>query len=186
MSHEAHAKNKLFACIERPTHLAALNAFAEFPEHGGHGLVVTGPSGGGKTALLAAWARDWSAAHPKDFVFQHYFGATPDSSSPERFLRRLLGELKRQFGITEEIPSQPEKLREALPFWLAQTINKGRIVLVLDGLNQVQGAEPDKSLNFLPRQFPPHVVALASVAPRAGPRGATAAALGGARSPAGR
>jgi tetratricopeptide (TPR) repeat protein len=165
LAHEAHAKNKLFACIDRPVHLAALTAFAESPEHDGRGLVVTGESGGGKTALLAAWARGWATSHPDDFLFQHYFGATPDSSSPDGFLHRLLGELKSRFGITEEIPSQPDKLREALPLWLAQTVNKGRIILILDGLNQVQGDEPDKRLNFLPRYFPPHVVVIVSALP---------------------
>ncbi|MDD2734739.1 MAG: tetratricopeptide repeat protein [Desulfuromonadaceae bacterium] len=165
LAHEAHAKNKLFACIDRPTHLAALTAFAEIPEHGGKGLVVTGESGSGKTALLAAWAKNWATLHPEVFLFQHYFGATPDSASPVGFLRRLLGELKARFGITEEMPSQPDKLREALPLWLAQTVNKGRIVLILDGLNQVQGSDPDKRLNFLPRYFPPHVVVLASSLP---------------------
>jgi nephrocystin-3 len=165
MAHEAHAKNKLFACIDRPSHLAALTAFAEAPEHDGKGLVVTGESGSGKTALLAAWARDWAKSHPDDVLFQHYLGATPDGSSPDGFLRRLLGELKNRFGITEEIPSQPDKLREALPLWLAQTINKGRIILILDGLNQVQGSEPDFRLNFLPRHFPPNVVVLASSLP---------------------
>jgi len=167
MAHEAHAKNKLFACIDRPAHLAVLNAFAAQAERRGQGLVVTGESGGGKTALLAAWARDWATKHPdpEDFLFQHYFGATPDSASPEGFLRRLLGELKGRFGITDEIPSDPEKLRDALPVWLAQTMRQGRIVLVLDGLNQVQGSDPDRRLRFLPRHFPPHVVAIASALP---------------------
>jgi tetratricopeptide (TPR) repeat protein len=165
LAHEAHARNKLFACIDRSTHLAALTVFAETPEHDGRGLVITGESGSGKTALLAAWTRDWATSHTDDFLFQHYFGATPDSSSPDGFLRRLLGELKKRFGITEEIPSQPDKLREALPLWLAQTINKGRIILIIDGLNQVQGDDPDKRLNFLPRYFPPHVVVLASSLP---------------------
>lgn len=165
MAHEAHAKNKLFACIDRPEHLKAVNAFAEPAEHDGKGLVVTGESGGGKTALLAAWARDWAKSHPEDFLFQHYFGATPDSASPDGFLRRLLGELKSRFSITDDIPSDSDKLREALPMWLAQTSGKGRIVLVLDGLNHVQGSEPDLHLLFLPRLYPPHVTALASALP---------------------
>lgn len=161
-AHEAHAKNKLFACIDRPQHLSPLDAFAAPVEQGGRGLVVTGESGGGKTALLAAWSRDWAKNHSEDFLFQHYFGATPDSASPEGFLRRLLDELKGRFGITDEIPGDPEKLRHALPHWLAKTMGRGRIILVLDGLNQVQGSEPDRRLGFLPRHFPPHVAALAS------------------------
>ncbi len=162
LAHAAYAKNKLFGCIKRPGHLAALDAFAAPAEHDGRGLVVTGESGGGKTALLAAWARDWAAGHPGDFLFQHYFGATPDSASPEGFLRRLMGELKQRFGIAEDIPADPEKLRDALPVWLAMTPRDKRIALILDGLNQVPGGEADRRLRFLPRHFPPHVMVLAS------------------------
>ncbi|MFH0953762.1 MAG: DUF4062 domain-containing protein [Verrucomicrobiota bacterium] len=162
MAHEAHAKSKLFACIDRPAHLKALNDFAAPAEHDGKGLIVTGESGSGKTSLLAAWVRDWAKTHPEDFLFQHYFGATPDSASPEGFLRRLLGELKARFGITDDIPADAEKLRDTLPVWLAQTIGRGRIVLVLDGLNQVQGGDPGRHLHFLPPHFPPHVTAIAS------------------------
>ena len=164
LAHEAHANNKLFACIDRPQHLKALDDFANSHKQGGQGLVVTGVSGGGKTSLLAAWARDWIKNHPGEghFLFQHYFGATPDSTSPEGFLHRLLGELKRRFEIADDIPTDPDELRDALPVWLAQAGAKTSIVLVLDGLNQVQGGEPDRSLRFLPRHFPPNVTVVAS------------------------
>ena len=163
--HESHAASKLFACIDRPAHLKALSKYAAPAEHDGRGLVVTGDSGCGKSALLAAWARDYSKDHPDEFLFQHYFGATPESASPTGFLYRLMGELKSRYGIAEDIPTDPEKLRDALPVWLAQTIGKGRIVLALDGLNQVQGDEPDHRLRFLPRHFPPNVTVIASSLP---------------------
>ncbi len=115
--------------------------------------------------MLAAWARDRVVVHPDDCLLQHYFGATPESASADGFLRRLLGELKSRFDITEEIPTDPEKLREALPLWLAQTANHGRIVLLLDGLNQVQGSDPDRRLAWLPRFFPAHVTVIASALP---------------------
>jgi nephrocystin-3 len=164
LAHEAHAKNRLFACIERPSHLAALNRFAD-SEREGKGLVVTGESGGGKSVLLAAWARDWAKNHSEDFPFQHYFGSTSESAAVDGFLRRLLGELKRRFDIAEEIPTESDKLREALPLWLAETTGRGQIVLVLDGLNQVQGDEPDRRLAWLPRFFQPQVTVLASSLP---------------------
>ncbi len=165
LAHESYAKNKLFACIDRPNHLAALNVFASQPDHGEKGLVLTGESGSGKTALLAAWARDWGAAHPATFLFQHYFGATPDSATPEGFLRRLLGELKNHFDITDDIPTKQERLQETLTLWLTHAAARGRVVLLLDGLNQIQGGEAECQLNFLPRHFPPRVTVLASALP---------------------
>jgi len=168
LAHVAHAKNRLFACIERPEHIAALNRFADSNREG-KGLVITGESGGGKSVLLAAWARDRAQDHPDDFLFQHYFGSTPESSSVDSFLRRLLGDLKRRFDIEEEIPTESDKLREALPLWLVQTAGKGaQIVLVLDGLNQIQGDEPDRQLIWMPHFFRPHVTALASTLPGPG------------------
>jgi hypothetical protein len=167
MGHETYARGKLLAFVERPVHTAALDAFAD-AQSTGQGLVVTGEIGGGKTALLASWVQHWRQSHPHDFVFVHYFGATPDSASGPGFLRRLMGELKRRFEIPDEIPSDPEKLGETLPLWLAQAsaristpshppFDKGRqggfparIILVLDALNQIQGGEPDRRLSWLP------------------------------------
>jgi hypothetical protein len=182
LAHEAFARTKLFACIDRPTHLAEINGFVTSTERKGKGFVVTGESGSGKSALLASWANQWSKSHPMDFLFQHYMGATPDSSLPEGFLHRLLGELKSNFGIKEDIPTDPEKLRNALPVWLAQASTKVssltaedantvdetalilpvHIVLVIDGLNQIQDTEPERRLNFLPLWLPPNVVVLTS------------------------
>ncbi len=164
LGHEAYARSKLLAYVEHPAHTAALDKFVR-AESTGRGLVLTGESGGGKTALLAAWVRHWQESHPDDFVLPHYFGATPESASVDGFLRRLLGELKRRYEITDEIPVEPNKLRETLPLWLAQTIGRGRIVLVLDALNQIEGEEPDRRLGWLPRHFPPHVCVLASTWP---------------------
>ena len=138
MEHAAYAREKLVAYVERREHKETLNAFAA-AESAGQGLVVTGESGCGKSVLLAAWAQDWQNNHPDDFVFQHFFGATPQSASVDGFLNRLLGELKRRYELTDDIPTEPDKLREALPLWLAQTVEKGRIVLVLDALNQIEG-----------------------------------------------
>jgi len=161
LSQEAYAKNRLFGCIERPEHLAALSHFVD-SERDGKGLVITGESGGGKSVLLAAWSRDRAQSHPGGFLFQHYFGSTPESASVDGFLRRLLSDLKRSFDIDEEIPVEADKLHAALSLWLAQTTGRGQIILVLDGLNQIQGDEPDRRLAWLPRFFQPHVTVLAS------------------------
>jgi nephrocystin-3 len=162
--HEAYARSKLLAYVERPSHTAALDHFVS-AESTGRGLALTGESGGGKTALLAAWMRQWRQRHSDDFTFEHYFGATPESANVSAFLVRLLGELKRRFGITEEVPSDPAKLREVLPLWLAQAAGGGRVVLVFDALNQIEGEEADRRLAWLPNFFPGEARVIASALP---------------------
>ena len=160
-AHEAFAERKLLAYVERPEQTAALDAFA-LAKPTGQGLVLTGESGGGKTALLADWVRRRRRSHPDDFVFAHYFGATPESASVTGFLRRLLGELKRRHAIREEIPTAADQMRSALPRWLGQAAGEGTVVLVLDALNQIEGDEPDRCLAFMPRSFPPGLRVVAS------------------------
>ncbi|MBN1566735.1 MAG: tetratricopeptide repeat protein [Acidobacteria bacterium] len=159
--HESYARSKLLAYVERPAHTAVLDAFIS-GESTGQGLALTGESGSGKTALLADWMQKRRQSGAAALAFEHYFGATPESATVSAFLVRLIGELKRSFGITEDIPSDPARLREALPLWLAQASGRGRIVLVLDGLNQIEGEEADRRLMWLPRFFPRDVRVIAS------------------------
>jgi len=162
-AHESYAQSKLFACIPRPRHLKKLDGFTD-KEHAGRGLAITGESGAGKTVLLAAWALRRSDTGTNEYLFQHYFGSTPDSTSVDRFLQRMLEELQHYFGIEDEIPDNPQALRRALPTWLS-ACRQGRIILVLDGLNQIQGDEGDRRLAWLPSPLPPHVTVLASCLP---------------------
>lgn len=159
-------ENELPLCIERLSCFTAIDAFVEAPSSG-RGLVVAGDSGSGKTTLLAAWAARYRQAHPDSFVFEHYFGATPDDVSMPRFLTKLLGELKRLAKeIKEDIPSDPKKMAELLPLWLAQADGKlPCIVLVLDGLNQIQGEASECNLLWLPNYFPPQIRVIASALP---------------------
>jgi nephrocystin-3 len=164
---EAYARAKLLAYLERPTHTDRLNAFVS-ADSTGQGLVITGTSGGGKTVLLAGWVKQRRQVEPDSFILEHYFGSTPESATVTGFISRVLGELKNRFGVTEEVPRDPAKLREALPTWLAQSGGQGRIVLVMDGLNQIVGDEADRRLSWLPRHFPSHVRVLASALPGPG------------------
>ena len=113
IGHRSYARRKLLAYVDRPSHSQALSAFVAAPSTG-QGLVVTGDSGGGKTALLAASASS-IIQQQSSFVFEHYFGATPDSASVDGFLRRLLGELKRLADIKEETPTTPRKCGRRCP-----------------------------------------------------------------------
>ena len=111
---------------------------------------------------MAAFARSWEQSHPGDFLFEHYFGATPESAAPDAFLRRLLEELKARFKILDALPRENYRLAQTMLNWLRRAADQARILLVLDGLDQVAGSEPDRRLLFLPTAFPQNVAVLAS------------------------
>ncbi len=129
-------------------------------------LVILGPSGCGKSALLANWALRWRSTHAHEYVFLHFLGSTPGSADYTSLLRRLLQELKARFEISQDLPDTPEALRNALPNWLAMAAAKcPRLVLVLDGLNQVEDRDQGPDLVWLPQQFPANVRVLVSTLP---------------------
>ncbi len=65
----------------------------------------------------------------------------------DALLRSLLDEIKETTGkIEEEIPSEPDKLRAALPKLLEAAGKRGKTILLLDGLNQLESGLNDLSL----------------------------------------
>ncbi len=118
-------------------------------------LAVIGPSGSGKSALLANWIQHWRQAQPNDFVFQHFIGATHDSTAHWEIAQRLIGEIARWIGDEDDLPrSQPEILN-ALPHWLAKARAKAerdgvRCIIALDALNQLNDQDHAQHLGWLP------------------------------------
>jgi hypothetical protein len=160
--HEAFAQSRERVYLGRGEDFDRLEAHVEGDDPP---LVLLGESGVGKSALIANWARRYRQAHPDAFLFLHFTGSTPASADYAALLGRLLGELKRRSGLTEEIPATPEKLREALPLWLAGPAAKGRLVLVLDALNQLEDRDHAPDLGWLPGYFPPNVRVIVSTLP---------------------
>jgi tetratricopeptide (TPR) repeat protein len=125
---------------------------------------VLGESGGGKSALLANWVlRRREQQHPDEFLLIHFIGGTPYSADWAAMLRRILGEFKRRLGIEVEIPDAPDALRAA--FKRALHATRGRIILVLDALNQLEDRDSAPDLVWLPQEIPANVRLLVSSLP---------------------
>ena len=151
MEHWAFAQSRLRIYIERK------DSFGRLDEHtrgNGPPLVVLGESGSGKSALLANWALHYQQAHPDVQVLVHFIGATAYSADWTRVVRRILGELRRRFGLTASIPDEPDALRNALAKWLPMAAARGKIVLVLDALNQLEDRDSAPDLLWLPSNVP--------------------------------
>ncbi len=165
--HEIFAQSRAKVYIGREADMARLDSFvAGVPEQMPQVLAVLGPSGSGKSALLANWGLRWRSEHPEEFFFLHFVGSTPGSADYAGLLRRLLGEIKAWFNIMQDLPDTDEALRNALPNWLALAASKcQRLVLVLDGLNQLEDRDQALDLPWLPEQFPSNTRVLVSTLP---------------------
>ncbi|MCJ7664201.1 MAG: NACHT domain-containing protein, partial [Desulfobacterales bacterium] len=152
--HEVFAQNRARVYIGRQTYFERLDAHARGEDEP---LVVLGDSGLGKSALLANWALRYREEHPGELVLMHFIGATPGSADWAAMLRRILGEFKRRFDIQGEIPDQPDTLRSAFANWLSIAAAKGRVILILDALNQLEDRDGAPDLVWLPPHIPENV-----------------------------
>lgn len=117
-------------------------------------VLITGQSGGGKSALVANWVVRWSRKHPKTAVIVHHLGSGSDAADPLRLVVRLMREISRLTGDEFKPESDPEKLLEQLPQWLALASawaqrSKKELLIVLDGLDEAADAEPKEWLSTM-------------------------------------
>ncbi len=163
MDHNAYARRRERIYIGRSEYFDRLDAHTI--ANNNQPLVILGESGSGKSALLANWTAKYQQSHPDVLFIQHYIGATPNSCDWTFMLRRILNELKQRFEIAEDLPDDSEALRDAFSTWLHLAASRGRIILVLDGLNQLEdhGGAPD--LLWLPLRLPENVQMFLSTLP---------------------
>jgi len=95
----------------------------------------------------------------------HFIGTSPQSADWGAMLRRVMGELKRHFSIQQEIPDKPDALRAEFANLLRMTAAKGRVVLILDGLDQLEDRDGALDLQWLPPEIPPNIRLILSTLP---------------------
>jgi WD40 repeat protein len=125
-------------------------------------LVLTAPGGLGKTSLLANWIDHQQInLNPGESLHYRFIGASDNSTTVDALLHSLMSEIKEVAGkITDEIPTEPEKLRAMLPALLEAAGKQGRTIIVLDGLNQLEKSLND--LSWMPMVLPPGIKLIAS------------------------
>ncbi len=127
-------------------------------------FVLTAPGGMGKSSLLATWVdRYRTAIEGKEGHSIHFrfIGQSDRSTTVYSLLHLLLRELKEVKGkIPEEIPDDPQKLRQELVKLLESAGKTGKTVIVLDALNQLETGLSD--LAWLPYQSPHNIKLIVS------------------------
>jgi len=127
-------------------------------------VLVTGQSGGGKSALLANWVNRWQIQHPQTVVVVHHLGSGADATNPVRIVVRLIQEIATLTGEEFQPEIDPEKQLEQLPLWLAAASAwalrcERELLLVLDGLDKLSDR---KHLRWFPTFLPQKVKLVAS------------------------
>ncbi|XP_077992057.1 uncharacterized protein LOC144446177 [Glandiceps talaboti] len=130
-------------------------------------LVILGESGSGKSALVANWVGKYEEENQNAFTFVHFIGSSAESASHVKLLRRLIEELKSYFGFEMAIPSSDSHLVRDFATWLRLAGSRGKVMIVLDALNQLDsgaGGE-EQDLLWIPTELPPGVQMLLSTLP---------------------
>ncbi|MCL0058864.1 DUF4062 domain-containing protein, partial [Dehalococcoidia bacterium] len=165
--HEAFAQSRAGVYIGRPEYFECLDNYVA-----GHGppLVILGESGSGKSALLANWFLRYrekisEKSEKPDLLLMHFVGASPYSADWATMLRRIMGEFKRRFNIHQDIPDKPDELRSAFANYLHMAAAKGRVILILDALNQLEDRDGALDLVWLPPVIPSNIRLILSTLP---------------------
>lgn len=165
--HEAFSRSRARVYIQRGRDFETLDAHvatSALP------IVVLGESGSGKSALLANWVRRLRershADEPGPLIIEHYAGASAASTDWAAMLRRFLSEFDRRFKLKLEAPpTEPLALRVAFANALNRVAARGQLVLVIDGLNQLEDRDRAPDLGWLPRELPKNVHLVLSTLP---------------------
>ena len=155
--HEAYGGSRLGLYLGGKQYVQALDAAMK--EEAFKPVLITGASGGGKSALIANWSRAYSEKHPETLEIVHYLGSGADAGDPVKLVTRLLQEIARITGEELKLESDPQKILDALPEWLARASSyaerEGKEWLVLfDGLDKLSSL---RDLRWWPGFLPPRV-----------------------------
>jgi len=129
---------------------ALLQQIAEYlAESDARPLVVHGPSGSGKSAILGRVSEVFPG-------IRRFVGVTAEASNGLSLLRSLCEEIGERYGRTEKLPDTFEGLAVVFQDRIRLASAGVPLILYIDGVDQLDGRDPAVSLAWLPDKLPPH------------------------------
>ncbi len=115
--------------------------------------IVTGKVGAGKSSVLAFTKIEYQKKHPGAFIIEHYIGVAGSNTSRGiaiHILRELI-EWIRKFdsSFRGEIPSDEDEIYHKLLDWQSFIRDSDRLLLIIDGLDQLYTTSESKFLGYL-------------------------------------
>ena len=154
--HERFGRERAHSFVGRADVLQTIAGY--LAEDARHPLAIWGPSGSGKSALLARAADRALESHQSSEVIVRYIGATPDSSDGRALLEDVCRQIALSHGAGEaDIPTDFRDLVPRFRDHLAMATASHPLLLFLDGLDQLSDANNARGLAWLPADLPDHV-----------------------------
>jgi WD40 repeat protein len=174
-AHNDFARTRELHFVGRTDALAAIRAYVTSAATSP--LVVAGRSGSGKTALFAEAFRTLSADAGGQVFIRRFIGATPRSDRLTTLLQDLSEEISSTYGRETAAPIDPMRLRRHFLDAITTLPTRARpLILMLDGLDQLDAGDDASGLQWLPSTLPAVVHVVLSVQQREGDKGPVAAA----------
>jgi len=130
---DAFMEERTATFVGRDEDLGVLNLFVE--QGGKRALVILGPPGMGKTALLARWSQDYAEQTAVHFLREGDAATTDPAAVLESLARQVSARLKKTWQAT--VAREPADLRKRLVGLLQEAGDKRvALTLVIDGLDE--------------------------------------------------
>ncbi|XP_071941741.1 nephrocystin-3-like [Antedon mediterranea] len=133
--------------------------------------LICGPSGSGKSLLLAKWISLQQKHARSSLILYHFVGSSKTCSADSvNMIRRMTTQLLQYVSSPPTLTSDPARLLEEFPRWLERVSTKfpGGIILVIDSMEQLQNAE--SNMQWLLDPLPVDVRVIVSVSADARPQ----------------
>lgn len=166
--HEAFLEGRIQSHVPRRTVEESLSRYVQGADP--RPLVLSGQPGSGKSAVLAHWVdaqKDRTAAKAgAAVVVTRFVGASPASTRLSGVLGSICEELRRRLDLQETtgdvasephpmwVPADPNEVMRKWPAFLAAAVAKARIIIVIDGLNQLEGGLRGWGTHWIPARLP--------------------------------
>ena len=162
--HRLHAEDRISFYFPNDNVIQALQDYVERSQQAQKAskpLLVTGPSGRGKSSLVSYWVTKLMEENPNQWVIEHYVGVGDDYV--QVVLSRIINEIRKVIAPknTEQLPNNFDDLCEVFSSWLDRITRDNPLLLVIDAINQISGPH----LSWIPTVLPPNVTCVLSTLP---------------------
>ncbi len=164
-AHQIHAQSFETIHVMRQELVRQLD---DYVERGGAPLLLLGGTGSGKTALISNYCRHLQETRPDDFVLLHFMGILQQNSIAG-FIYRVAGELQKHFGLKGVLPRTDEQARLAFPRWLEEAAAKGRVLLLVDDVDQLGYRDQKQNFSWIPAALPANARLICTAKPEHAP-----------------